>query len=140
MPRRYITVDEQRQVIERANRRCEYCKSAMDYAAQSFVMEHIIPVAAGGETALDNLALACGGCNGHKHIKLTGLDPVSQTQVQLFHPRHQTWGEHFAWGADFLQVVGLTPAGRATTNALSLNRPGIVNMRRLLLIAGLHPP
>ncbi|MEA5448844.1 HNH endonuclease signature motif containing protein [Leptolyngbya sp. CCNP1308] len=140
MPRRYITVDEQRQVIERANRRCEYCKSAMDYAAQSFVMEHIIPIAAGGETALDNLALACGGCNGHKHIKLTGLDPVSQTQVSLFHPRRQTWDEHFAWDADFLQVVGLTPAGRATVEELSLNRLGIVNMRRLLLLAGLHPP
>ena len=107
MPRRYITADEQRQVIERANRRCEYCKSAMDYAAQSFVMEHITPIAAGGETALNNLALACGGCNGHKHIKITGLDPVGQTQVSLFHPRRQTWDEHFAWGADFLQVVGI---------------------------------
>lgn len=140
MPRRYVTVDVQRQVIERANRRCEYCKSAMDYAAQSFVMEHIVPIAAGGETALNNLALACGGCNGHKHTKRMGSDPVSQIQVSLFHPRHQSWDEHFAWSADFLQVVGLTPAGRATVNALSLNRPGIVNMRRLLLLAGLHPP
>ncbi len=31
MPRRYITVDEQRQVSDRANRRCEYCKSERDY-------------------------------------------------------------------------------------------------------------
>jgi 5-methylcytosine-specific restriction endonuclease McrA len=118
MPRRYITADEQRQVIERANRRCEYCKSAMDYAAQSCVMEHIIPIAAGGEIALDNLALACGGCNEHKHIKLTRFEPVSQTKVPLFHPRCQIWDEHFAWSADFLQVVGLTPAGRATVNVL----------------------
>ena len=66
MPRRYITVAEQQQIVERANRRCEYCKSAMDYTSQPFVMEHIIPIAENGETALNNLALACGGCNGHK--------------------------------------------------------------------------
>lgn len=72
MPSAYISVEQQRQIIERANRRCEYCKSSMDYASQSFVMEHIIPVSAGGETSLTNLALACGGCNGHIPVpKLT---------------------------------------------------------------------
>lgn len=140
MPRRYITVEEQRQVIERAKGRCEYCKSVMDYTSQSFVMEHIIPISENGETSLNNLALACGGCNGHKYTKVSAMDPVSQIEVPLYHPRQQTWQDHFAWSADYLQMIGLTEIGRATVHALNLNRPGIVNMRRLLLLAGLHPP
>jgi hypothetical protein len=140
MSRRYITAREQRQVIERAKRRCEYCKTPMDYTSQSFVMEHIIPVAKGGTTSLENLALACGGCNGHKYSKVQAFDPVSQINVSLFHPRQDIWEEHFGWSADYLSVVGLTKTGRATISGLSINRPGVVNIRRLLLLAGLHPP
>jgi HNH endonuclease len=139
MPRRYITAAEQQQVIERANRRCEYCKCFMDYSSQAFEIEHIIPVAESGDTTLDNLALACGGCNGHKYTKVDAFDPVSQTQVPLYHPRQQAWQEHFSWSADYLQIIGVTATGRATTLALNLNRPGVINLRRLLFMAGLHP-
>jgi hypothetical protein len=45
MSRRYITTSEQQEVVNRANRRCEYCQCPMDYSSQSFVLEHIIPVA-----------------------------------------------------------------------------------------------
>jgi hypothetical protein len=140
MPRRYITAIEQQQSIERAKRRCEYCQSPMDYTSQSFVMEHIIPLAEAGETSLNNLALACGGCNGHKYTKVKATDQVSQIQVPLYHPRQQAWQDHFAWSADYLQVIGLTAVGRATVDALKLNRPGVINMRKLLLMARLHPP
>ena len=140
MPKRYITAAEQQQITERADLRCEYCKCVMDYSSQPFEIEHIIPLAAGGETSLDNLALACGGCNGHKYTKVEALDPVSQTQVPLYHPRQQAWQDHFGWSADYLQMIGLTPIGRATIEALRLNRPGVINLRRLLLIARLHPP
>jgi len=140
MPKRYVTAAEQQQIIERADRRCEYCKCVMDYSSQPFEIEHIIPLAAGGETSLENLALACGGCNGHKYTKVEALDPVSQTQVPLYHPRQQAWQDHFGWSADYLQMIGLTPIGRATIEALRLNRPGVINLRRLLLIARLHPP
>lgn len=140
MPKRYITAAEQQQIIERADRRCEYCKCTMDHSSQSFEIEHIIPLAVGGETSLDNLALACGGCNGHKYTKVEALDPVSQTQVPLYHPRQQAWQDHFAWSADYLKIIGLTPMGRATIETLRLNRPGVVNLRKLLLMARLHPP
>jgi hypothetical protein len=140
MPRRYITLAEQQQVIERANRRCEYCKSAMDYSSQPFEIEHIIPIAEAGETSLDNLVLSCGGCNGHKYTKVEAFDPVSQTQAPLYHPRQQVWRDHFGWSTDYMQIIGLTAIGRATVEALKLNRPGVINMRKLLLMAGLHPP
>ncbi|MEH1865930.1 MAG: hypothetical protein V7K69_13125 [Nostoc sp.] len=60
--------------------------------------------------------------------------------MALFHPRQQLWLEHFSWNDDSTQVIGKTPCGRATVSALQLNRVGVVNLRRLLTSAGLHPP
>jgi len=37
-------------------------------------------------------------------------------------------------------MVGTTPTGRATIEALQLNRGGVVNLRRLLYAVGEHPP
>ncbi|MCA9966890.1 MAG: HNH endonuclease [Anaerolineales bacterium] len=139
MSRRYITANEQKTIIERAQRRCEYCRCPMDIGTQSFEFEHIQPVHRGGATTLENLALACGGCNNHKFTKIEALDPLSQTIVPLYHPRQQQWHDHFGWNDDFTLVIGLTAVGRATINALNLNRPGVVNMRRLLRMAGKHP-
>ncbi len=140
MSRRYITATEESQIIERANRLCEYCRCSMDYSAQPFVIDHIVPIAEGGTTTMENLAFACGGCNGHKYTKVQALDPVSRELVSLYNPRTQKWLDNFVWSDDFLQVVGLTSVGRATINALQMNRSGVVNMRKLLLMAGLHPP
>ena len=60
--------------------------------------------------------------------------------VALFHPRQQVWTEHFAWNEDFTQIIGKTPCGRATIQALCLNRNGLINLRRVLVMAGVHPP
>ena len=37
-------------------------------------------------------------------------------------------------------MVGVTATGRATIEALRLNRSGVVNLRRILYLAGEHPP
>jgi len=140
MSRRYITSTEEIQIIERANRLCEYCRCSMDYSAQPFVIDHIVPIAEGGTTTMENLAFACGGCNGHKYTKIQALDPVSRELVSLYNPRTQKWLDNFVWSDDFLQAVGLTAIGRATINALQMNRSEVVNIRKLLLMAGLHPP
>jgi hypothetical protein len=58
----------------------------------------------------------------------------------LFHPREQRWEAHFAWNHDFTLILGVTPTGRATIAALQLNRPGLVNLRRVLYMVGEHPP
>ncbi len=52
----------------------------------------------------------------------------------------QAWSDHFAWNYDFTLVIGLTATGRATVEALRLNRPGVVNLRRALLAIAEHPP
>jgi len=140
MARRYITVEEQYLIIERAKRRCEYCQCPMAYSAHPYIFEHIVPVIRGGETSLDNLAFACGGCNGHKYTKIEAIDSTTREPALLYHPREQKWQAHFAWSDDYLEIIGLTPIGRATVEALKLNRPGVINIRRLLRLAGQHPP
>jgi hypothetical protein len=37
-------------------------------------------------------------------------------------------------------ILGITPKGRATVDALDMNHEGIINLRRLLHEAGAHPP
>jgi hypothetical protein len=102
-------------------------------------MDHIIPVARGGATILSNLALACSGCNRGKHYKSEGFDPVSGQMAPLYNPRQDIWSDHFMWREDYKHILGLTPTGRVTINILRLNREGVVNMRRMLLLLGLYP-
>jgi len=89
---------------------------------------------------LDNLALACQGCNNRKYSDIDAIDPVSGERVPLFHPRQHQWKDHFAWNDDFTMVIGLTPTGRATIEKLWLNRDGVVNLRHALRSIGAHPP
>lgn len=138
--KRRIPANLHRLVKERALGYCEYCICPETHATQAHSNEHIMPEVLGGETTADNLALACQGCNNLKHIKTQAIDPVSQEFVPLFHPRKDNWHDHFAWSPDCLTLVGVTPTGRATIEALSLNRQGVLNLRRLLLNDGLHPP
>jgi hypothetical protein len=140
MPKVYISVDKQRMVMERAYGRCEYCQSLADYATETFAVDHIIPLSRGGTNELDNLALACSSCKGRKYNKLESPDPVTGKLIPLWNPRQQRWEENFSWNEDYSQIIALPSVGRATLDALQLNRPGLVNMRRALYIIGKHPP
>ena len=140
MPRVYISVITQRAVVERAQGRCEYCQSRADYTTESFAVEHIMPVSRGGTSELDNLAFSCSGCNGHKYNRTEVPDPTDRTLVPLYNPRRQRWQDHFCWSGDHAQIIGLTSTGRATVEALQMNRTGLVNMRQVLYLIGKHPP
>jgi hypothetical protein len=127
------------QVAKRARWRCEYCLSPAAFSTQPFEVDHIVPRSKGGPTSLDNLALSCG-CNGYKAHRTRARDPLTGRRVGLFNPRRQRWSRHFEWSADFLIILSRTATGRATVAALSLNRPELVNLRRILLLIGEHPP
>jgi HNH endonuclease len=135
-----VTENERQTVIERASHRCEYCQSQMRYATQRFSIEHIQPKAKGGTDDLENLALSCQGCNNHKFTRTEARDAATGLLAPIYHPRAQTWLTHFAWSDDFTLVIGLTPTGRASVDALQLNRDGVVNLRRALHALGEHPP
>ena len=140
MPERRISPRVRAGVIARAQGCCEYCLSQSRFATQSFSIEHILPQSKGGGGGFHNLALSCQGCNNHKYNKVTVRDPATGAMVSLYHPRQHSWAEHFTWNDDFTLVLGITPIGRATVEALRLNRPGLVNLRRALFAVGEHPP
>ena len=127
-------------VTNRASGCCEYCMSQENYASQSFSIEHILPLALGGDDDLENLALACQGCNNFKFTKLSALDSETNTVVSLFNPRKNRWNDHFQWNKHFTVIIGTTPIGRATIKALQLNRDNLINQRIVYRAYGIHPP
>lgn len=104
-----------------ADFRCEYCRAPQNACGYHFHLEHIVPVALGGTDADSNRALACASCNLAKSDRSFWLDPLTDEQEALFHPRQQIWREHFAWSEDQKTLVGLTATGRATIACLDMN-------------------
>jgi hypothetical protein len=104
----------------------------------TFHIEHIIPQCKGGRSDLENLVLACPGCNLHKASRIMAIDPANGTCVRLFHPILQLWPEHFRCNG--WQIEGLTDVGRATVEALNLNHPRRQRIREVEEAFGLHPP
>lgn len=140
-PRRKIPLRLRRQVIVRAQYRCEYCRSPEDFSLDTFTIDHVQPVAEAGSDDLDNLAFACHNCNNRKQDDRTALDPETRDRVPLYHPRQDRWSDHFQWSEDALTIVPMTATGRATVVRLQLNRTGAINVRRALLALGEeHPP
>jgi HNH endonuclease len=140
MPKVYVPLSIQREVIQRARGYCEYCRLPAAFSSSSFNFEHIIPLSKQGLTILLNLAYSCGGCNAHKKDKIEALDPLTRQLMPLFNPRTDIWAKHFEWSDDDLHIIGTTPTGRATVQLLKVNRQGNVNLRELLKMAELHPP
>lgn len=104
------------------------------------VIDHLIPRARGGQTARENLWLACRRCNEFKGTQTDAVDLPTGLTVPIFNPRTQSWSVHFAWSRDGTEIIGLTAIGRATVVALRLNNPEIVAARALWVQVGWHPP
>jgi hypothetical protein len=127
-------------VKERAENRCEYCLSHQDYIMGRLQIDHIQPVAKGGEDTENNLCLACELCNQYKWTQTEDLDSQSGEIVSLFNPRQQQWQKHFTWSPEGTEIIGLTASGRATVRALRLNNGLAVTVRKNWVKAGWHPP
>ena len=116
-------------VRARAATRCEYCRLPSVASQAVFEVEHIIALKHDGETALENLALACMPCNRHKGVNLGGILHPGGRLVRLFHPRRDEWHRHFRVRDGLL--IGRTQIGRATINVLAMNTPDQVQLRKL---------
>lgn len=128
------------QVAQQSRHRCGYCLTPEELAGYAMEVDHILPEAEGGETVEENLWLGCRRCNGSKGARTHVEDPFTHRQVPLFNPRTQDWSHHFEWDADGTRIVGKTPTGRATVNALRMNDPLIVKARRHWVNWGYWPP
>ena len=124
------------EVAARAGHRCEYCLAPEVAFNVAFEVEHIRPESKGGLTSLENLALACRSCNSHKAARLTCLDPNTNEQVAIFHPRQDEHREHFKLNSK-LEFVGLTATGRASIVCLAMNSERQVRGRNVWRQLGL---
>jgi hypothetical protein len=120
-----------RLVIERAGGRCEYCLIHQDDdPVFRFPVDRIIGGQHGGVYSEENTSLACHNCNQKKGPNIaTTLQDNPGTLVPLFHPRNDTWKDHFELQGAI--VVGLTPKGKATVKLLDMNSTNKVRLRSL---------
>ncbi|MGI8913546.1 MAG: HNH endonuclease [Chloroflexota bacterium] len=126
-------------VERRARWRCEYCLAPQRVCGYRFHVEHILPRVLGGTDDLGNLALACGPCNLAKGARTHGPDVLIDAVVTLFHPRINSWDDHFSWADNGYTLLGLTPTGRATVATLDLNASLRTVARRYWRELGLFP-
>ena len=133
-----VSEELSRTVRARADGRCQYCLMLESFQRATFHIEHIIPQGNGGRFDLENLVLACPGCNLHKASRITAIDPVTGEYVRLFHPLLQLWPEHFRFNG--YQIEGITAVGRATVEALNLNHSRRQRIRKVEEAFGLYPP
>lgn len=102
-----IDVATRRLVRSRARDACEYCGLRQEHSPlASLQIEHIIPRKQGGADVSENLALACIDCNLAKGTNIAGIEPITRDMTELFHPRRDTWSDHFEWRGIYL--VGKT--------------------------------
>jgi len=119
-----------REVRERANGCCEYCLLPEEQAFFPHEPDHVIATKHGGQSTLDNLALACFDCNRFKGSDIASLDPASGELTPLFNPRLQEWSEHFSLEAG--RINPRTANGRVTELVLKVNLSSRVEVREIL--------
>jgi len=122
-----LNADLIRQVWQRAQGRCEYCRLPSAVHPAPFQIDHIIALQHGGPTILENLALACIHCNRFKGPNIAGVDAESGEIVRLYNPRRDVWSEHFFWSGTRLDAH--TSAGRATIALLRINDAEVIAVR-----------
>jgi hypothetical protein len=133
----HVSARLRRLIVERARNRCEYCGLSQLGQEATFHIDHVVPVKAGGHDTGDNLALACVSCSLRKAARQTAIDPASGEHVTLFHPRLDLWHDHFRWHG--VRLLGQTATGRATIEALEMNRPLIIAIREEEQVRDRHP-
>ncbi len=125
----------------RAHHLCEYCRAPEVVFNLPFEVEHIFPLARGGDSsAEENLALSCRSCNLYKSDFVTGFDGARQTETRLFHPRRDHWQTHFSLSVETGEIQGLTDIGRATVMRLRINSRSQTEARKQWARLGLMVP
>ncbi len=128
-------------VVARAGGVCEYCRLLEAATGVTFHIEHVTPRSLDGETALDNLALSCPGCNLAKADRAFGVDHHGARQP-LFNPRSFEpwllgWHLHFILEHESGIILPRTLIGEATIQTLKFNGAHRVFARKLQLQSGL---
>lgn len=133
----HIPAALRREVIERANNCCEYCRLSQSDNFFTFHVDHVISEKHNGETKSDNLCFSCPTCNIRKGSDIAGADSKTGNPTFLYNPRTQKWDEHFELDKGY--IVGITPEGRLTVQLLCFNDIERVAERVELMKLGTYP-
>ena len=134
---RYVSEKMRRAVAERAGYICEYCRLPQTNPLLKHHVEHISSVKHGGETSLENLALACPACNRNKGSDVSAFDPESANYTAFFNPRQDDWAEHFRI-LETGKIKPLTAEARVTVKILRINDEARIEERRELMEAKIY--
>jgi len=107
--------------------RCGYCGVAETFVGGELEVDHFHPTSAGGSDELDNLVYACTACNRFKGDYRSADAPEG---LRLLHPRRDEASAHIPEMAQG-RLIGMTPRGWFHIQRLHLNRPQLVELRRL---------
>jgi HNH endonuclease len=125
-------------VEERAGGRCEYCGLlSHENTLLAYEIDHIYAEKHGGKTVKENICFSCFFCNRYKGSDLASLDPATEEPEFLFHPRRDTWDEHFRLNGAIIEP--LSSRARATIRLLHLNDKARIEERILEIAAGRYP-
>jgi hypothetical protein len=116
-------------VADRAGHRCEYCHAPEKIFNFHFEVDHIFPSSLGGTDTEENFALACTACNLFKSDLIEAFDEATQSFVRLFHPRLDSWQDHFEVDREAATIQGQTDIGRVTVLCLKINSPRQIRAR-----------
>ncbi|MBI5474507.1 MAG: HNH endonuclease [Ignavibacteriae bacterium] len=130
----YFSDELRKAVIARAANHCEYCRLSQDGQEATFHIDHVVPIAVGGQTEIENLALAC---SLRKGARVKTADATTGAEVQLFNPRIDKREDQFHW--DGVLIVGKNPVGRATIEVLKMNREQALSIREEESKLSRHP-
>ena len=81
---RQIPTSLRQLVIRRAGGRCEYCQLSQTGQEATFHIDHVFPIAFGGQTEFENLALACVSCSLRKGARIAAIGPETGIEAHLF--------------------------------------------------------
>ncbi len=139
MSKTYITASLRRTIHDRAQSCCEYCLIPEMFTLASHQVDHVIAEKHGGATIEENLALSCSLCNQAKGSDIASIDPNTGDTVRLYHPRQDTWTEHFYLEIESGLIKSITAIGRVTIKLLRMNRTASLPVRQILARLGQLP-
>lgn len=128
-----ISTEVRREVRDRAGGKCEYCHKPEGFSLYSHHVDHIIAPMHGGTNEMLNLAWACFQCNVAKGSNIASYDDLTLLLTPLFHPRKESWTDHFAW--NHALITAKSPIGRVTVRILRLNDEDELIFRERLMRA-----
>ncbi len=103
---------------------CGYCGVSESEVGSYLTVDHFMPQDVGGSDDISNLVYACHTCNMHKSTAWNPAEP------RVLHPLRVDMDQHISPRTDGT-LQGLTPDGVRHIETLHLNRPPMVERRRM---------